>query len=412
MIVDAGRFDAALDRLRHTAIQPTEKGFAAIGPITPADLAARQLQVYSTGLTTPLMVLRATALRNNVDVMAAWCTARDALHAPHAKTTMSPQVVARQLGAGAWAVTVANVHQLRALHELGVRRFLVANQVTDRAAIRGLAAARTADPSLDVACYVDSTTGADLLAAEPQPPLPVLIELGVPGGRTGVRDVEAARRLARYTGKSNLVICGVAGFEGTLGHDRSAEALEAVRGFCRQLGTLAGLLLADGTMRPTGADGFAGADIVSAGGSVYFDVVAEELPAPGTRLVLRPGGYVAQDRGYLSLYSPLPALRPAFETLATVLSRPEPGLALLGAGKRDLPFDLGMPEVLDGGASRTVFKLEDQHAYLSLDGDDPLAPGDVVRLGGAHPCTAFDKWRFVPVLDDDDRVVDVFGTLF
>lgn len=412
MVVDADRFAVALDRLRHTAIQPTEKGFAAIGPITPAELVGRQLQVYASGLTTPLMVLRAAALRNNVDVMAAWCAARGALHAPHAKTTMSPQVVARQVDAGAWAVTVANLHQLRALHALGVRRFLVANQVTDRAAIRWLAAARRADPGLDVACYVDSPAGADLLAAEPQPPLPVLIELGVPGGRTGVRDVEAARRLAGYTEKLNFVNCGVAGFEGTLGHDRSAAALEAVRGFCRRLGVLAELLLADGTLRPTGAEGFAGADIMSAGGSVYFDVVAEELPVPGTRLVLRPGGYVAQDRGYLSLYSPLPALRPAFETLATVLSRPEPGLALLGAGKRDLPFDLGMPEVLDGGTTRTVFKLEDQHAYLALDDEDPLAPGDVVRLGGAHPCTAFDKWRFIPVLDEDDRIVDVFGTLF
>ena len=37
------------------------------------------------------------------------------------------------------------------------------------------------------------------------------------------------------------------------------------------------------------------------------------------------------------------SLTAALQVWAQVLSTPEPGLAILGAGKRDLPFDLGLP---------------------------------------------------------------------
>ena len=64
----------------------------------------------------PLMVIRESALRNNVDVMAAWCAERGALHAPHAKTTMSPQVVARhERAAGKYAEILALDHYLEVL---------------------------------------------------------------------------------------------------------------------------------------------------------------------------------------------------------------------------------------------------------------------------------------------------------
>jgi D-serine deaminase-like pyridoxal phosphate-dependent protein len=109
---------------------------------------------------------------------------------------------------------------------------------------------------------------------------------------------------------------------------------------------------------------------------------------------------------------------------ARVVSRPEPGLALLDAGKRDFPFDEGMPvpqrvrgnELLDPAAEVTA--LNDQHAFLRLPADDAgaLPVGAVLRLGLSHPCTAFDKWRLIPVVDDSDSddplVVDLIHTFF
>jgi D-serine deaminase-like pyridoxal phosphate-dependent protein len=105
---------------------------------------------------------------------------------------------------------------------------------------------------------------------------------------------------------------------------------------------------------------------------------------------------------------------------AQVVSAPEPGLAVLGAGRRDVPFDLGLPvprgvRGADGGmrsaGGLTVVKLDDQHAYAETRGTE-VRPGELVCLGISHPCTAFDKWRVIPVVDDGYRMTDVLRTYF
>ena len=177
-----------------------------------------------------------------------------------------------------------------------------------------------------------------------------------------------------------------------------------------------------------GPDGF----VLTAGGSAFFDVVAAELSraGPGYRVVLRSGAYIVHDHGMYAAVTPGaagsagrtgPALAPALELWAQVLSRPEPELALLCAGRRDTSFDQGMPVPLrirrPGGQQAAargmrVSRLDDQHAYLSVPPDCGLAPGDLVCLGISHPCTAFDKWRVIPVTDDEYRVVDAVHTFF
>jgi D-serine deaminase-like pyridoxal phosphate-dependent protein len=167
---------------------------------------------------------------------------------------------------------------------------------------------------------------------------------------------------------------------------------------------------------------------------VYFDVVARELTAAGSgspdgmTVVLRSGGYLFHDHGIYQASTPAargvagaPVFRPALELWAQVVSRPEPELALLSAGRRDVGFDAGLPVPLrarrrDGEAARLadakVTGLNDQHAYLRLDPGTALAPGDVVCLGISHPCTTLDKWRLIAVLDDEDNVIDTVHTFF
>jgi D-serine deaminase-like pyridoxal phosphate-dependent protein len=164
--------------------------------------------------------------------------------------------------------------------------------------------------------------------------------------------------------------------------------------------------------------------LVSAGGSAWFDRVVARLAAlpRDLRLILRSGASVTHDDGFYRSRTPfrrVPAEGPltaALEIWAQVLSTPEPGLAIAGMGKRDAPFDEGLPVPMevrrDGRAlevAASVTKLNDHHTYLAADG---LAPGDLIRFGISHPCTAFDKWRYIPVVDDDHRVVDVLQTLF
>ncbi|MFG1710931.1 hypothetical protein ACFLIM_48005 [Nonomuraea sp. M3C6] len=159
--------------------------------------------------------------------------------------------------------------------------------------------------------------------------------------------------------------------------------------------------------------------IVTAGGSAYFDHAASLLDGLPGRLVLRPGAYVIHDDGFYHAISPFTQrlgqpLRAAMHGWARVISRPEPHLALLDAGKRDLPFDEGLPRpqrirgrgLLKGAR---IVALNDQHAFL--EGGD-VEIGDVVRLGLSHPCVAMDKWTLIPMIDDADTVVDLVRTWF
>ena len=311
----------------------------------------------------------------------------------------------------------------------GVPRILVANPLTDAAAI-GWAADDLRDEANELACYVDSERGVELLEGvlreeAPPRPLPVLVELGHAGGRTGCRGTEEAVALARRVASSpNLSLAGVAGYEGTVAHDREPASLERVRRYLGDLRTLGARLGEEGLLSPTA--------FVSAGGSVFFDLVVEELGTlrsdVGTPLVLRSGAYVVHDAGMYERSSPFadrPAegrFRNAFEVWGAVLSTPEDGLAIVGLGRRDVSFDQGLPRVmaarredgsvddLDGAVEATA--LDDQHLYCRVREGAELRVGDLVACGISHPCSMFDRWRLIPVVDDDDAVVEVVATFF
>jgi len=161
--------------------------------------------------------------------------------------------------------------------------------------------------------------------------------------------------------------------------------------------------------------------MLTAGGSAWFDLVAEEFaPVAGrATLVVRAGAFQAHDDVFYTGISPFAgtarAFRPALHCWARVLSRPEPTLVLLDAGKRDLPFDLDLP-VVHGVVGAGVTALADQHCFVSVPAESALAVGDVVRLGISHPCTAFQLWRLVPEVQDadadDPRVIGFVETTF
>ena len=389
-------------------------------------LRERPAEPTDKGFGYPMLTLRESALAGNLAAMAAYCAEAGVELAPHGKTAMSPELAARQLASGAWGITVATIGQLRMYRAFGFPRLLLANELVDEPGIAWLAGELAADPGFAAYCYVDSTDGVAILdrvlTAHPAGRrLPVLVEIGL--GRTGCRTDDQALTVAKAAAAtSTLTVAGVAGYEGTIGAPR-AQALDTVASFCRRLANLAGAVAE--------VAGGPGEFIVTAGGSVYFDVVARELTAAsldGMTVVLRSGCYLFHDHGIYQADSPAargvagaPVFRPALELWAQVVSRPEPELALLSAGRRDVGFDAGLPVPLrarrrDGGAARLadakVTGLNDQHAYLRLDPGTALAPGDVVRLGISHPCTTLDKWGLIPVLDDQDRVIDTVHTFF
>jgi D-serine deaminase-like pyridoxal phosphate-dependent protein len=413
--------DAVVLDWRHKAIGPAAHGMRC------AEFLAGHPRL--SDFQTPLLTLDRQALTCNRELMAGWCAESGVGIAPHGKTTMAPSLWAEQLAAGAWGITLANFAQLRVAHAFGVRCVQLANSLTDPSAI-AWAARVVANDELRLVSWVDAVDTVETLQhALGEAVLPVCVELGGAGGRTGARGVDAALAVARAVAAApGLRLAGVAGYEGALAHDASTASLAAVEEFLLAMRALHERLVAD--------DLYETAEVlVTAGGSAYFDQVARILApcaSDSVRVLVRAGAYLIHDDGFYRALSPLrrggrEAFRSAMHAWARVVSAPEPGLALLDAGKRDLSFDEGLPEPQRistrlGGPSRElsgarIDAVNDQHAFLRFDpATVEVRIGDVIRLGLSHPCTALDKWTIIPVLDaadgDDPLVLDLVQTFF
>jgi D-serine deaminase-like pyridoxal phosphate-dependent protein len=380
--------------------------------------AAREARLPLDGFGTPLLTLDAGALDHNVRAMAEWADGAGLLLAPHGKTTMAPALWRRQLDAGAWGITVANLPQLRVARAFGVRRVVYASTLLDPPGLAWLAGELDKHLDFEFVSWVDSVRSVELMdealrPARSQRPVDVCVELGGPHGRTGVRDDGDAREVAAAVRKAlKLRLVGIGGYEGALAHDASERGRVSVGAYLRRLANLY-----------RGLEYEVDEPMVTAGGSAFFDQVADVLGGLGGRVVLRSGAYIIHDDGFYRDISPFSRgagspLRSAMHAWGRVVSRPEPALALLDVGKRDVPFDEGLPEPqlirgkgpLDGAR---ITALNDQHAYLR---DSSAEEGDVVRLGLSHPCTALDKWTMIPVVNDADArrpvVVDYVRTFF
>jgi D-serine dehydratase len=391
-------------------------------------------------LPLPVVLLKQAALTHNGEWMRNFVQATGVQLAPHGKTTMSPQLFQRQLLDGAWGITLATVFQVQVARRFGVSRILMANELVGRAETAYILQELTRDPDFDFYCLVDSEAGVAQLAeaarrSAPGRPVQVLLERGMTGRRAGCRSMEEAMAVARAAGEAVpwLALRGVEGFEGIVaGVDRD-DVEHRARAFLDSIVETAARCCAEGLFA-------AGPVILSAGGSAYFDLVVERFGAAAlgreTMIVLRSGCYLTQDsvlyeRAFRRILERSGAaravgggLRNALELWAYVQSRPEPTRAILGFGKRDASYDDALPKPLAWfrsgvhscpepfASTPIVVALNDQHAVLDLPSESPLAVGDMVALGISHPCTTFDKWQLLPVVDDDYTVVEAVRTFF
>jgi len=428
---------AALQPILDLVLDGASKGFPQDRPATRlGDVGALGLRLTEGGLDFPVAVLKRSALEHNAQWMAEFIRRSGVSLCPHGKTTMAPQLFHRQLADGAWGITLATVQQARVAQGYGIKRILLANELVNPAAIGWVQAALDADPAFDFTCLVDSPEGVARLEASAQGrrPIPVLVELGIPGGRTGARGLEAALAVARAVkASSRLQLRGVECYEGIIGSADPAADRARIQEWLDQLAALARRCDAEQLFET-------GCVLLSAGGSAYFDLVVQALGevrlSSPVQVVLRSGCYFSHDvvhyRHLLELLEarlPEPLrmerrLSPALEIWGQVLSRPEPGLAYLGLGKRDVSYDMDLPiPVLwtrpgtpgaphPAPAAWRITRLNDQHARLELPLDAELRVGDLVGCGISHPCTTFDKWQVLFEVDDDYRVLGAIRTFF
>lgn len=442
------RYGGPLPEGADVVVQAHHKGFPAHAVGRPVGELRGNLRLAAGGFLTPVLLLDSAAMDHNVRALQGMCDESGLSLSPHVKTTMSPEIIGRQLDGGAWAVTVATVTQARALRAVGVPRILIANELVDPAAVSWLGGQLDDEDGFTGYCYADSEAGVRVLeealdARGQRRPLPVIVELGRAGGRAGLRDVADVVRLAERVGRSRwLRLAGVGGYEGLIGGSFRPEDLDEVETYLRAMRDAADSVFALG-LHEDGLheDGLhEGEDfIVTAGGSAYFELVRDVFDVRWRagrpiRPVLRSGCYVAHDSVAMQDYRRLMAyrcepleLRPALELWARVLSRPEPGLAIVDFGKRDTGTDTGMPvpqhvircgeTTIEPAPAVRVTALNDQHAFLEpLDAAEPapleLQVGDLVGFGISHACTTFDKWRLIPVVDADRGLIGAARTLF
>jgi D-serine dehydratase len=262
----------------------------------------------------------------------------------------------------------------------------------------------------------------------------VLVELGA--GRAGARDHAAVEAtIAAVLAADRLVLGGVATYEGAVATPHADQTMLAITALMARTIEALALVRTAAPRLPL---------IISAGGSAYFDIVANALApvaqADGNAIVLlRSGALFFADHGVYARafaeldrrggliidgarHSAAQGFRPALTLWAEVLSRPEAGLAIAGFGMRDASFDQGLPVPLrvfrDGveqqglAATLSVTRLNDQHAFLSVASESALAVGDVIAFGISHPCTCLDRWRVIFALDADGVVTRALPTQF
>lgn len=422
--------------------------------LSPGKLASLECTNWSLpdeDLCLPVLTLSETAFAHNLKVMAQYAAEQDVFLCPHGKTMMSPQLLTEVLGCQSTiGLSAATVAQARVMAETGSPVVLLANEVVGRGNIRGLAHLIGEFPNIRFISILDSIDALDLLVQHGQAELPedetfqALIEVGYHNARTGLRSeaefhalVEAFDR--HSTERAPVSLCGVQAYEGSITgthaqrQARISEYLDFALGCYEQLAT-SGRLSTDN------------APVFTAGGSSTFDLVlahykafpfADRPPlwlrggvaATYDHLVYRERLAEMDERGGFQLggrtLSAVETFRPSLSIWAVVQSIPQTDLAILAAGMRDFPHDAGLPvaltqyrngellkEFTTSGSQLKVEKAMDHHAYVPISPDTDIRVGDVFRLGISHPCTAFDKWRFVYCVDDAYRVTRVVETFF
>jgi D-serine dehydratase len=400
-----------------TVIEDKFKGFPidSYGKTLEQFLATKP-NLFTANFQFPIMVLKESAVKNNIAQMMSFCNSVDAQLAPHVKTTMSPQLAQMQVAAGATALTVANFWQGRIFLKHGFKNLIIANEVLDPTAIAEIAKINK-QKQAEIIFYVDSILALEII--QKHTPLEgeqnLFIEVGTENGRGGVRELSLVEQLAqRIKADKRLNLIGVTGFEGAVPDAaRGRRGEKKISKFCQKIVAAAELAY------PYKSDQ---QFVISAGGSAYFDIVARELNKfeKPRRLLLRSGGYITHDHKYYEEIYPFAlsdrSFKPAIEVWAQVISKPEKDFGVLNLGKRDIGNDLHNPipiKSYDGQVksfSAVIEKLNDQHGYLR--GKQEFSLAQLIGLGISHPCTTFDKWGLIPLVNDDYDLIDCLQTFF
>jgi D-serine dehydratase len=405
---------------------------------TQADNSGKDnLNILNEDIMLPSMAVKRSNIINNSGWMQEYADKAGVKLAPHGKTTMSPQLFDIQLQNGAWGMTLANAFQVKVAHQNGINKILMANQLVGKQNIKQVINELKSDVDLEFYCLVDNADNIKELTRicneeNLQAPLNVLIEIAPPAhGRAGVRTSCEVIELAKLIQEQSpwIKLAGIECYEGVIHSDNAVQEVKEFLAFvaetCVEVEEL-NLFETDKL-------------ILTGGGTVFFDLVCDILTKTPLKtpfeVLIRPGCYLSHDSGiYDTFQNELVArdaiaktidskLESAIEVITYVQSIPEPGLAILAMGKRDVSFDSGLPTPFKLKRIATekiqllnenwhLSDLNDQHAFMKFPENEDLTVGDIIISQVSHPCLTFDKWQEIPLIDDDYNVINMLKTYF
>jgi D-serine deaminase-like pyridoxal phosphate-dependent protein len=314
---------------------------------------------------TPALVLDLGAFEQNLSTLKS--SVGDSVRIrPHAKTNKCPDVAKRQIALGAVGVCCQKVSEAEAMVEGGIGDVLVSNEVVGAPKLARLAVLAK---KARLGICVDSAEGlAQLKASGADVDVYVEIEVGMK--RCGVAPGAPAVALATEILGQGMRFGGLQAYHGRAQHLRTMEERHAVIETAAQhVGHTKRMLQEAGIACPI---------VTGAGSGTYMFEVQS-----GVWDEIQPGSYAFMDADYArnEWVAPLPRFEHALFVLATVMSRPSPGLAILDAGLKASSVDSGMPGIWQR-PGLTYTHASDEHGWV--EGADVPRLGEKLLLVPGH----------------------------
>jgi D-serine deaminase-like pyridoxal phosphate-dependent protein len=265
-----------------------------------------------------------------------------------------------QLDAGAQGITCQKLGEAEVMADAGIDDILISFPLVGEAKAERLAALAK---RITVGVVGDSATvatGLSVVLARHGLEVDFLVECDTGNERTGVQTPEAAAELASLV--ANLDGLRFAGLMTYPTLPESGPWLRTARDLIER----------------------AGLDVerISGGGTP----TARQTHVVGEVTELRPGTYVYGDRACIANGS-VPLEDCALRVLATVVSRPTPGRAILDAGSKTLTSDIAAGATGHGflveHPEAEVYKLNEEHGHVEVSG---CTVGERVTIVPNHAC--------------------------
>ncbi len=327
-------------------------------------------------LPTPSVLVDRPRLEANLREMQSHCDRHGVELRPHIKTHKMVEVARRQLAAGARGLTCAKLGEAEAMLPSGVRSLFVAHSLVDPGQAPRVAALAGQLDDFRVAVTSEAHVAAlARVAAAAGRKLAVMLALDTGLGREGVRDAAAANRTAAAVARSGrLELRGCYTHEGHFYGIPPAELPAKAAELVERLAAL--------------RDGIDRSLELWPGCSVSARLIA--AAGAGRVQAVRPGAYPFGDLSLTRMTRVMAADAVALHVLATVVDKPEPGLALIDAGSKTFSSDRtpdGLSALATDGRDLAVARVNEEHGYLRGSAVDQVEIGERILFTPAHVCT-------------------------